>query len=214
MCKTKLLQIRGVNSSGKTTCMKSFIAHHGLQLECDGEIPYYFDGKYCVLGDYSKGGCCGAERLGGRDATYKLLLFLRDTFHPEWIIFENVVLSNTYAFPSALRKAFEGRYFAILFDADIKDIFSKISDRNDGKNINFQVLFDRIVDAKTSYLKMKYAGFHVEKVDPFSYSKGNMYQIIDGFIERHGARRQLHVVDPDAEVFEHQMSCTTINKPV
>lgn len=168
--------------------MKSFIAKHGLQLSWSGKIPYYFDGKYCVLGDYSKDGCCGPDRLGGKDVIYEYLLFLRDTFRPEWLMFEQVMLSSTFRFANVLRKTFDGRYGAILLDADIKEIFRQIAIRNGGKKINEKGLFDMYVAFKKAGLKMKYAGFYVEKVNPFSYSKEDMHQIIDGFIERYDQR--------------------------
>lgn len=185
MRETTLLQIRGISSTGKTTCMKSFIAHHGLKPGRLGSIPYYRGGRWCVLGDYSKSGCCGPDNLGNSDVIFKGLLLLRDAFHPEWLLFEHMLLSTTFRFANKLRIAFKGRYGAIFMNAEFKDVVQRLAERNGGRrNTKYEVLVGNYVAAKKTALKLSWLGVDVERVNPFEFNPESMHEIIDRFIDR------------------------------
>lgn len=186
MRETTLLQIRGISSTGKTTCMKSFIAHHGLKPGRLGTMPYYIGGRWCVLGDYSKSGCCGPDLIRGSDVIFNGLLMLRDAFQPEWLLFEHMLLSTTYRFASTLRKSFGGLYGAIFMNADFKDVVRRLAERNGGKrSTKYDVLLGNYVAAKKTALKLAWAGVAVERVNPFEHKPDRMHEIVDNFIEKY-----------------------------
>ena len=142
-----------------------------------------------MLGDYAKPGCCGPDTFRNSDAVFEGLLLLRDALSPEWLIFEHMILSTSYKFTNKLRKAFDGKFCAILMDAEFKQVVNKLAERNNGKTTTkYEGLLANYTRAKRTAIKLQFSGSFVEKVNPFIYDKKHMYEIIDGFIEKYERR--------------------------
>lgn len=196
---TKLVMIRGCSGTGKTTLMRSFIAHHGLKLRTLGDIAYMGNSRYAVLGDYTLQGCVGCDRYKNISDIKLHLSILKDALAPDVVLFEHMLLSTTYKYTCELIRIYGKDNFGCIFlDVGFNDIVRNIAKRNDGKKFSYDNVMKNFMRARRAYAKLVYGGVYGLRVDPFRHS-GEPYMILDGFITdwKSGKKEQKNVQNED-----------------
>lgn len=179
----RMVQIRGISASGKTTMMRSFIARHGLKYRPVGNIPAMNGNGMCVLGDYTKPGCAGPDRISPVALIEKYLKGLVDCGQFGTVLFEHKLLSSLY--DATLRicgNVGKGNYGIIHLCSDFNKTINMVYARNGGKAVNVENSFNSYRATIKSVSKLKAAGIRVLRIDPYEYQPIQLGELVDDFM--------------------------------
>lgn len=168
----KVLQIRGCNASGKTTCVNGFIKTKNLTLE-----DYFVDNKnvyittnenhsIIVLGRYDKkiGGC---DLFGGTAIVIKTILKVIKDFAPKLIIFEGMIYSKSVIFTQKLQKllkSFGYKYQSVYLYRTFNNT-KELLDKRSGGGYSIENLLSTYKTCINVYKKIKQLGFNIKRID-------------------------------------------------
>lgn len=182
-----LLQIRGANSTGKSTAMRQFCERHGLNVHKVkvGGIPTTIETNaersIVVLGRYDKpsGGCDRFRNTEHVVATIKAVIA---KWHPNAVLFEGFIYSLTVSFALQINEiANENGYIyrAVLLDLPKERQLEWLYNRNGGNKVNAKRIIESQERANVAYDKLREAGIDIIKVRSDKIIKEQMWQIVE-----------------------------------
>lgn len=168
----QVIQVRGCNASGKTTCVNGAIQKYGMVLE-----DYYTYGKnvmitttpdksIIVLGRYDKkiGGC---DLFGSTKDVVKTIVNTIKEFKPKTIIFEGMIYSKSMLFAENMKqicKNYGYKYRNVYLYRTLKNTI-ELLDKRSGGGYSKSNLLSTYKNCISVYQKMKKARFDIKKID-------------------------------------------------
>ena len=168
----RVIQIRGCNASGKTTCVNGFIKANDLGLQ-----DYIIDGKnvmmtankdhsIIVLGRYDKkiGGC---DLFGSTKTVVKAITTAIKEYKPRIIVFEGMIYSKSMKFAETLQgllKGFGYKYSSIYLYRTLASTIDLL-DKRSGGGYSKSNLVATYKTCFSVYAKLKQARYDIKKVD-------------------------------------------------
>ena len=186
----QVIQVRGCNASGKTTCVNGAIKHYGMVLE-----DYFTDGKnvmitaspdkrIIVLGRYDKkiGGC---DLYGSTKEVVKTIVNVIKQFKPDTIIFEGMIYSKSMLFAENMRQICKnyGYKYKNIYLYRTWDSTIELLDKRSGGGYSKTNLMATHKTCISVYQKMKKAIFDIKKVDVDNLSYEETQNILLGIID-------------------------------
>ena len=186
----KLIQIRGCNAAGKTTTVRQFIEKNNFRSEeilIKGIRTYITinkDNSIVILGRYDKktGGC---DLFKNKEHVLHTIIWLIVNIRPKTIIFEGLIYGLSYKFASELSdyvRNYNYEYIGICLYIRPDIAIDRLYNRNGGKKINEQYIFNKTKAAMSAFKKLKCNGYKVKLVDTSDISQGNMFKILEDCI--------------------------------
>lgn len=183
----KIIQIRGSNAVGKTTCIRSFILKNGLQIEnilvgnIKTDITTDKHHKIIILGRYDvlNGGC---DRYKNKYHIIDTILFLIKEYKPFYIIFEGFIYGKTFKFAMDLykiAKLFNYEYVPIVLFRNPEKALELLYARNGEAKINEKTFYDCYKSSLSSYRKIKDSGINIKLFNTDNILEDEMYKIIE-----------------------------------
>lgn len=189
-----VVQLRGLNASGKTTAMRQFAYSRGLeekQIDANGVRTWIMTGKgTAVIGRYPK-----TSNFGGCDSCIKGKQHLLDTIVElmaegfEVIAFEGFLFSGSAKLAKEINQlaADHGyRYIAVLMNLGYSTELNRLFTRNGGKEINLKSFDSGRKGVYRSHEELRKAGIRTMMADSENTPIENMGEIVRMAIERCG----------------------------
>ena len=184
---TRIIQIRGVHGTGKTTAVREFCARHNMTVEKQKTGAKAFnctsgDGVV-VIGRYDKNECGGvdAEIRSGEDLRNLVASIVRKK-RPEVLLFEGVMYGHTFKFSydiSVLAKALGAGYTALCFVPPLEFAIENVYRRNGGKDVNIKAMSDKYRAGIVADAKLRAVGVNMVQVDTSKYKPEQMWELIE-----------------------------------
>lgn len=187
----KVIQIRGVNASGKTTAVRLFIEKNKMKpkiINVGGKptpIVVNDDESIVVIGPYSEktGGC---DRFSSKKYINETILTVIKAMNPETIIWECFIHSTTFNMgreQAEMLKNYGYEYKTILLDIDPKTALKRLYLRNGGSKINEENLYNKVQMCQRALKKFEASGIETKTVDTTRMARQDMWKIIDEAIQ-------------------------------
>lgn len=181
---TRVIQIRGLGGSGKTELARSFIAKHGLEKSCIADVPVMVGDKLLFIGDYTKAGCAGADRIQPLSRIVSAANLAFDMQKFDYVLFEHKLLSTTFKGVSGIIQHCGKKSFGVLsLIGNVVDVLNHVYERNGGKEINVDALVNDSNAIARSVNKLKRFGVYTKSYPAYLYEKQDMYKVIDDFVQ-------------------------------
>lgn len=183
----KLVQICGVNATGKTTLMRNVIAsQQGLdkiEIQAGGKAyEALSNDAVCILGRYNENKCCGIDGyISNKDELFEYIqASLKDRL-AQVIFLESVMYGLTYRFRRRVFDACKANgfeYHAIQLVAPIEVIEQRIYQRNGGKPVNMETKFSNQASLIKSGALLKLDGAIVSNIDVSTKDAETVFGIV------------------------------------
>lgn len=163
--------------------MRSFIARHSLIYKPVGNIPAMCGNGLCVLGDYTKPGCAGPDRISPIALIEKYLQSLCKSKKFDTVLFEHKLLSSLFDATVRIFKAVGKENFGVIhLCSDFNQTMDKVYARNGGKIVNVENCFNSYKATIKSVSKLKALGIRIMKLDPYEYQPSMLGELVDDFM--------------------------------
>ena len=186
----RVIQIRGCNASGKTTCVNGFIKANGLELQ-----DYVIDGKnvmmttnkdhsIIVLGRYDKkiGGC---DLFGSTKIVVKAITTAIKEYKPKLIIFEGMIYSKSMKFAETLQSLLRGfgyKYSSVYLYRTLGNTIDLL-DKRSGGGYSKENLVATYKNCFGVYRKLALARYDIKKVDVDEMSYEQTENILQEYLD-------------------------------
>lgn len=182
-----IVQLRGLNASGKTTAMRQFARNHELeekQIEVEGVKTWILSNKeIAVVGRYPAtsnfGGCDSC--IKGKQHLYATLEKLMKSGY-DVIAFEGFLFSGSAKLSEEINQMCKNRgykYIAVLMDLNYETELNRLFNRNGGKDINMKSFDSGRNGVYKSHAKLREAGIKTMRADVEHTPYENMGNIVD-----------------------------------
>jgi predicted ABC-type ATPase len=146
------INVRGCNGSGKTTVVRSLLAA-ALDVKVESfDVPSHKpipvtvatlkappavcrNVKIAIIGDYTKDGCTGLDRIKTQAASKYVIEKAADIPDVEVVVFEGVLVSTIYGPWLEWSRKMGSRMLWAFLDTPIEECLARIQNRNGGKPI-------------------------------------------------------------------------------
>lgn len=160
-----IINIRGTNGSGKTTCARNLLGGQEYQrgsLGLTGVTVNITAGGIAVIGKYSNA-CGGCDGIKTQDLICEAVREASQQF--EHVVFEGMLVSTLFKRYADLSTELPGGIVFAYLDTPLLVCLSRIQQRNGGKPINEQLVADKVRAIESTRLKFMDGGFKVAMLD-------------------------------------------------
>lgn len=177
---THFVNLRGCNGSGKTTILRNLVQLDGLYAICDVYQPHYPEGHekagklrgrpipatitksgYAIVGDYRPGvtgTTAGLDRISTQADAKAAILAAGTVPGVRAVLFEGIIVSTIFQgwldFSDALGKPMTWAFF----DTPVEECLTRVQQRNGGKPINEELVWDKWRSIERVKEKVRMAG--------------------------------------------------------
>lgn len=184
----RIVQLRGLNASGKTTAMRGFAQRHNLierQIDVGGIKTWVMTGgEIAVVGRYPN-----SSNFGGCDSCIKGKQHLFDTLGTliekgySKIAFEGFLFSGSFRLGIALNAFAKNNgyeYVSVLMDLDYSTELERLFRRNGGKEINLDSFDSGRRGVYRTQQKLEKIGCKTIRGNAQDKPIDEMWQIVEG----------------------------------
>ena len=188
----KLIQVCGINGTGKTTLMRRIISDQQdirkVQIEACGKgFEALTNGSVCVLGRYGECACAGIDGyIRDKDELNALIsnaLFLRIA---PVILFESVIYGLTFRFRKGVAEAARQNgyeYHAVQLIAPVELLEQRIYERNGGKRVNMEMIYTKQKNMVNGGKHLRQTGEKVLTIDTSNRTPDEVSEIVKAIME-------------------------------
>lgn len=186
----KIIQIRGINGSGKSTVAREYIENgHFVVREqslAGSQYSYCYDGETAIIGRYDVRECGGVDgEIRDGDELKNLIVRIAKEVKPETLVFEGIMYGKSFQFSYDIHKwakAMGHKYIALCLMPSFDEAMLRVWNRNGGKPVNVEALENGYRACIKSNSKLRAMGVDVRIVDTGNIPKGEMWRVIEEVI--------------------------------
>ena len=132
-----VIDIRGCHGSGKSTLVRKILSKYENTVILNEDIPYHYidELNLCVLGRYDMKGS-GIDNVKESDRLQK---FVEEKSHHHNVIFEGIIVSETFSRWNSVASSIDSNYIFIYLDVELEECIKRIRTRRieSGRDENF-----------------------------------------------------------------------------
>jgi len=183
----KLIQICGINGTGKTTLMRRIISDQRdirkVQIEACGKgYEAFTNGSVCVLGRYGACACAGIDGyIRDKDELKALINNALKLKTAPVILFESVIYGLTFRFRKGVADASRENgyeYQAVQLIAPVEMLEQRIYERNGGKRVNMEMIYTKQKNMVNGGKHLRQTGEKVLTIDTSNRSPDEVSEIV------------------------------------
>lgn len=187
-----VINVRGINASGKSTAVREFCRTFDLkpeQIQFQGnKYRVMTDGKKYVIGwykPYSDSEGCDSLDVD-KEAFKRFLQHLIGGVRPELIVYEKQIWSTTYKLTGEiidLSKAYGYNFLVVQMMIGYEDSLNRLFFRNGGKNVNLENFDTRFTGVQRSLKQLEKRNIFILYSDPLKIPIERMKEVLLSGIE-------------------------------
>ena len=188
----KLIQVCGINGTGKTTLMRKVIAGQPdirkIQVAAGSkQFDVLTNDTVCVLGRYGDCACAGIDGYIRDKDELKALISnaLRLKIAPV-VLFESVIYGLTFKFRKGVADACRQNgyeYQAVQLIAPVEMLEQRIYERNGGKRVNMEMIYTKQKNMVNGGKHLRQTGEKVLTIDTSNRTPDEVSEIVKAIME-------------------------------
>lgn len=192
-----LIQLRGVNASGKSTAVRQFIERNGLKptyIQAEGKTTKIEANKQCAVVGWYKPDAVSEGCDAHIDNKEHLKAVLQKLAEKQYrvIVFEGLIYGITYKLATeinSIARFYGYKYRPLYLYCRYTQMLERLMERN-GNNtgVNFDTLDTKYERARIAAEKLQEAGICTRFINTTDIKRGEMYRIIQEVCEQANER--------------------------
>lgn len=183
----KVLQIRGINCSGKTLACTQYVREHAPAevvdvYAYDKYVPVTVTTDAILIGNYATARGMKGDYIAKKARIFAALSEIMDRWPDRDIVFENFIFGKSFKFICELAEFCRERgcdYDTVWFYLPYEEVRRRAIARNGNDQRNWNGVRASIRSLEIVHAKMMDAGIHSRFVDTRNVSLGDMYTLIE-----------------------------------